>query len=141
MMKKIIFVSMLCTLLFSCKKDQAVEETSSIVGSWHLTALEQIDTRSVTVGQEEVDIYINFTSQNTFQLYQMVGAGKYRSFSGTWLLDGDELSGTYDDKTAWGTKYRVELNNSKTKLILTSAGEQYIYEKEQIPDSILSGAK
>lgn len=137
-MKKIIFISMLCMLFVGCDKDEVKDNGLDILGSWHLTELNPVETRSVTIGQENIDVYIDFSSNNTFRLYQMVGAGKYRLFSGIWSLEGCTLSGTYDDNTIWGSNYHVALTDKRTKLTLTSAGEEYIYTKETVPDSVLS---
>ena len=140
-MKKIVFISFLCTLLMGCGEEKVEDEGLNITGSWHLTELNVVETRSVTIGKETIDIYIDFASNNTFNLYQMVGAGRYRCFSGTWTLEDNTLSGVYNDNTAWGSTYQVTLSDKNTKLILTSKGEEYIYTKESIPSAILSGQK
>lgn len=140
-MKKTVFIALLCALFVGCKEEQPKEEVLNITGSWHLTDLQQTETRSVTIGQETVDVYIDFAADNTFRIYQMVGTGKYRRFSGTWALADNKLSGIYDDKTPWGAEYDVELNSTATELILTSAGEQYTYTKKGIPNEVLSGTK
>lgn len=140
-MKKTVFIALLCVLFAGCKKEHAKDETLNITGSWHLTDLLQTDTRSVTIGQETIDVYIDFATDNTFRLYQMVGAGNYRRYSGTWTLADNKLSGIYDDKTPWGSEYNIELNSASTELTLTSAGEQYVYTKTEIPDEVLSSAR
>ena len=136
-----LFLSLLCTLLLGCEKEQPTDVPLDITGSWHLVELHEIDTRSVTIGKEVVDIYLELAKDNTFSLYQMVGTGKYRCFTGTWILNEDILSGTYSDNTPWGAQYEVDLNDSSTELVLTCEGEKYIYSKEQIPEKILSGVK
>lgn len=138
-MKKYLFISLVCLLFTGCKKEQTEEESLNIVGSWHLTELSQIETRSVTIGKEAIDIYIHFIADNSFHLYQKLGAGKFRHFSGTWVLADSKLSGMYDDKTMWGTEYDVMLNEDSTELRLTSGGEEFVYIKEEIPHSVLSG--
>ena len=140
-MKKVLFIALLCSLFVGCNEEQTQEKELNIVGCWHLTELHQIETRTVTIGEETIEIYIDFAADNTFRLYQMVGAGKYRSFSGSWVLEADKLSGIYDDKTAWGTDYEVALNSTGTELTLVSKGEQYVYVKEEIPADVLLGAK
>jgi len=138
-MKKYLFISLVCLLFTGCKKEQTEEESLNIVGSWHLTELSQIETRSVTIGKEAIDIYIHFIADNSFHLYQKLGAGKFRHFSGTWVLADSKLSGMYDDKTMWGTEYDVMLNDDSTELRLTSGGEEFVYIKEEIPHTVLSG--
>ena len=140
-MKKIVFISMLCILFVGCDREKVKDEGLDILGSWHLTELNPIETRSVTLGQESVDVYLDFASDNTFKLYQLVGAGKYRCFSGTWLLEENTLSGVYDDNTAWGSSYQVTLSGDNNVMTLTSVGEEYIYTKESIPASVLSNTK
>ena len=141
MMKKIVFISLLCTLMVACGEENVEEKGLDITGSWHLTELNVVESRSVTIGHETVDIYMELAANNTFKLYQMVGTGRYRSFAGTWTLEDNTLSGVYNDNTAWGSTYQVTLSDRNTKLILTSKGEEYIYTKESIPSAILSGQK
>ena len=140
-MKKIVFISMLCMLFVGCDQEKMKDEGLNILGSWHLTELNPVETRSVFVGHESVDVYIDFASDNTFKLYQLVGAGKYRYFSGTWLLEGNTLSGVYDGNTAWGSSYQVALSSDNNMMTLTSVGEEYIYTKESIPAAVSSNTK
>lgn len=135
MMRKFLLAILLVPfLLTSCCKDK----TLNITGEWSLISVE---TRAVTIGGEQVDVYIAFNADKSFQIYQMLGTGRYRLYTGTWsLLDG-VLSGKYSDGTPWGASYDVELESSDTILKLTSksaVAEVDTYKKTPIPDSVKS---
>ncbi len=117
----------------SCgKKEKALD----ITGEWNLVALE---TRAASIGDQTVDVYISFMSGGTFEMYQMLGAGRYRKYSGTWTLTGSTLAGKYSDGTQWGSSYEVEKEDDVMKLS-SASGETGTYKKSSIPDSVRSDA-
>ena len=139
-MKTIVRILAICAvgalLVVSCgKKDKL-----SVVGCWQLESLE---TRAA-VGDVEVDVYVSFTPDKSFELYQMIGEGRYRRFTGTYTLTGTVLDGSYSDGSKWGSAYDVSV--SKGTLTLTtrpsdsSSGiEVSTYlQIPVIPDSVLS---
>ena len=87
-----------------------------VTGSWELSGVET----KVSVGSVNVSVYISFTSDGSFTLYQKIGDGRYSVFTGTYTLSSDnKLSGKYSNNTAWGP-YTAALSGGK--LTLTSAG-------------------
>lgn len=140
MMKRFVFVLAVCfavaLLAVSCGK----KETHSVVGCWQLESLE---TRA-SVGDVEVDIYVSFASDKSFELYQMVGEGRYRRFTGSYSLTGKVLDGTYSDGSKWGSSYEVEFGKgiitlSSIPVSESSASEISTYISiPSIPDSVLS---
>ena len=87
-----------------------------VTGSWELSGVET----KVSVGSVNVSVYISFTSDGSFTLYQKIGEGRYSVFTGTYTLSSDnKLSGKYSNNTAWGP-YTAALSGGK--LTLTSAG-------------------
>lgn len=145
-MRKLIHILsatfVLIALATSCGNGDKKEKPLDITGIWNLTS---IQTRSAQFGGETVDVYISFAAGGTFQMYQMIGAGRYHSFSGTWALTGNTLTGTYSGGTSWGATYEADIQNDGASLVLTSQGsnpETDTYRKvSSIPDSVTSSAR
>ena len=114
------------------------EKPLDITGEWNLV---NVQTKAATLGGQTVDVYISFSSGKSFTMYQMLGAGRYHKYSGTYILDGTTLSGKYSDGKQWGSSYEVELSSSDTQLTLTSAsGEVDTYKKTSIPSDVTDTA-
>ena len=126
-MKKILYIlaAILCVLP-SCTKEQTLEE--KMVGDWHCTA------KSV-----KAEIYVTFTAEKTFALYQQIGEGSYRVYNGTWSIDGTTLRGQYNDGSSWATSYEVASTDDNT-LSLTAEGitETYSRVSGGIPEEVLA---
>lgn len=124
------FLIMLAALLMvavvgGCKKDSGNKLSEQIIGSWELSAVDF--TRSVMIGDVFVEVYVDFLSDGSFTLSQVLGAGRAEEFSGTWTLTGSTLSGTYSDGTAWGTDYEASVTDDV--LTLVSGGDTYRYTR------------
>ena len=133
-MKKIIYLIALAVLVLTgCNKEpQSNDSTSFICGEW----------RSMT--QEEADvaaIYISFAADGTFELYQNLKGTGYEVFRGKWSLDGNILSGEYNDGEAWAYTYTA-LGHDKF-LTLTTIGDdaiEYNFVNAEIPSVIKEAA-
>ena len=80
-----------------CKKDEkTVDYKGLLPGEWHCTAVEF-----------GADVYASFEEDGDFDLYQMLGEGRYRHYTGSWSIKGDILSGTYSDGAVWGSSYKM----------------------------------
>ena len=136
-MKKSLILALVSalTLLVSCKEE---EIPLNIIGTWGIT---DIQTKSATLGGQTVEIYITFNEDSTFQLYQMIGQGRFSSFSGTWTLVETTLDGKYSDGSAWGSSYQISQNDDRTTLVMSCAGEDYSYKKTTLPSDIESKLK
>ena len=132
-MKKILaFAALMAGLLLTACGEK--EEPLNIIGTW---SLKTVQTKAASLGGTSVDVYIVFNEDNSFSLYQKVGAaGRYSSYSGTWTLTGTSLSGKYSDGKSWGSTYEVSQDKERTTLVLTSAGEEYSYAKASLPAEI-----
>ena len=110
-----------------------------ITGEWQIT---QLTTKSVQVGDQTVDIYVAFTSAGNFDLYQLLGTGRYRHYAGSWKLTESTLSGSYTDGSDWATTYTVALDSGRTQLVLTAAdgSEVQTYRKQSIPQDVTANA-
>lgn len=127
-------VALLAAFTFvGCKKNNdepAVDNSSKLVGEWHC-APEEYD----------VDVYVAFSAEGTFDEYQRIGEGRYRHYAGTWTLNNETLSGVYSDGESWGSDYTVSFADDT--MILTSNNESQeamTYFKETIPADVKSSA-
>ena len=104
-----------------------------IIGSWHCPAT-----------SVDAEIYVTFTSSNTFALYQKVGDGGFRSYNGTWELTNSDnkylLSGEYNDGEPWGATYEATSTGDDV-ITLTAEGVSETYSRvEAIPEDVLSSS-
>ena len=113
-------------MLTSCKKEMTLAK--KMVGDWHCQAT-----------SVDAEIYVTFTAEGTFALYQKIGEGAFRLYNGTYGLAGSVLSGKYNDGTAWGASYEVASSDSDT-LTLTAEGVTETYGRVTggIPEEVLA---
>ena len=127
-MKKLLYILTAIVVLASCGKNGDEKQTleQKVCAEWHSTQL-----------PISGDIYIDFNGDKTFELYQQIGEGAYRLYRGTWNLEGDLLTGRYNDGEDWACSYTVALEGNKLTLTSSnSAGEVSVYEKSSIPASV-----
>ncbi len=134
-MKKILIAALMMLAMVACNKDDK-EKAMDITGDWNIT---KITTKSAVIGDVTVDVWISFKSDKTFMMYQKIGLGRYTSFSGSWSLAGNKLTGKYSDGKLWASDYEAVLEDSGKTLILTSSkGEIDTFKKGSIPTDILT---
>lgn len=130
-MKKILYILAAAVfMLTSCEKFKTVEE--KIVGDWHCSS-----------AAIEAEIYVTFSADKTFVLYQQITQGAFRVYNGTYQISDSEdgtkhiLSGEYNDGALWGAEYELEMADSKV-MTLTAEGitETYSKLKEGIPAEV-----
>ena len=138
-MRKILTVLALAIALCvtACKKAPKADPAAALVGEWELT---QIEVKSVEYAGKTVEVYLVFTADNTFEIYQMIGQGRFRKFSGTWTLTDGILSGKYASKKAWGSEYEATVKGETLTLVSTVSGETDTYQKAAVPDSVKTEA-
>ena len=127
-MKKLLYILTAIVVLASCGKNGNEKQTleQKVCAEWHSTQL-----------PISGDIYIDFNGDKTFELYQQIGEGAYRLYRGTWNLEGDLLTGRYNDGEDWACAYTVALEGNKLTLTSSnSAAEVSVYEKSSIPASV-----
>ena len=137
-MKRLLYaisIAALC-LLTACGKDKqpGKEEIkpSAIAGAWELS---DISTKT-SIGSVNVSVYLDFTSDGKFTLYQKIGEGRYTKFIGTYALEKDSLSGKYSDGKAWGP-YKAEINASALTLTKEGGNETDTYKKiDAVPETV-----
>ena len=120
----------LALVMSACSK-----EDNDICGEWHLS-----DISVVTKAQEPYDIsvYLAFSKNGSFDLYQKLQDGKHVHYTGKWEMADGQLYGYYTDGTPWGAgSYGVSLSSKTLKLTANNGlGEVTTYKREKIPSSV-----
>lgn len=114
------------------KEDNPVD----ITGEWELS---KVETKSVKIGDESVTVYVKFDG-GTFTLYQVLGKGRPRKYTGTYTLSDNLLSGKYSDGSNWGSSYTVSASGSTLNLAQTGGKEIDSFRKTTIPQDIVDKA-
>lgn len=128
---------LLCLVTTGCP-EKPVEQPLNVVGEWHLS---QISTKA-SIGGQTVDVYVAFNEGGSFEMYQMLGTGRYRKFTGKWSLLETVLSGSYDGGGKWASDYNVTMDEGRTTLTLTTldGSETDTYRKQAIPEDVKNNA-
>ena len=126
----------------SCRKNNlsGEKEVLDIVGVWELSAIDI--TKAATLGDETVNVYVDFAPDNSFTLYQLLGEGRYSVYTGSWTLSGDYLFGNYSDGSNWASSYTITV--SKVALVLTTSDGSQIttYRRiDEVPASVFENIK
>ncbi len=135
-MKKILYILMAIAILAGCKKpgnEPSGDETGrtlaeKIEGEWHCSP-----------SNIDADIYVSFTDDGKFELYQQITAGAYRLYRGKWNTDETKsvISGTYNDGEPWGSSYSAVVSEDGNSMTLKdSASNEYVYSRQEIPASV-----
>lgn len=131
-MKKYIYTLIALLLIATgCRKDKPVDHAKLVIGEWHCVP-----------GTFEADVYLAIDEAGTFDLYQQIGEGRHRHYSGEWTINDDVLSGTYSDGQPWGSEYQVSFSGSNTMTMkaLNGSDELMDYYREAIPSEIIDGS-
>jgi len=128
-MKKFIFRMLLALGVIAafsgCKEKD--DPQHRIVGEWFFSDEES--------GQD-IEIYISFNLDRTFDLYQKIGEGYPRYLKGTYYVDRNLLSGEYFDGTPWASDYELTFVNGDMMMKAVSTDYTVTYKKQRIPDEV-----
>ena len=110
-MKKILYMIAAAAVLLlgtSCQKDSDAL-TAKLAADWHYTAQEN--------GVAE-EVWISFTADGTFELFQKIGDGPYWYTKGEYALDSKTkvLSGIYSDRYPWKYSYKVSISDKTLEM-------------------------
>ena len=131
---KIMILLAVSLIMASCGSEKQ-PKVLDITGQWELADI--VDTKSVQIGSEKIEIYIDFKEDNTFSLWQKLGEGRHKKYEGTWTLTETVLTGKYSDGKAWGASYEVSREEGTLTMSEQKAGMQtYIYNSCTIPSSL-----
>ena len=133
-MKKLLYIlTATACLLAACEKVETMAE--KMVGDWHCQST-----------STDAEIYVTFTAERTFTLYQQIGEGAFRVYNGTYELAGDSaegaaytLTGRYNDGSSWGASYELNCED-RNAFTLTAEGITETYSRVEggIPEDVLS---
>lgn len=106
---------------------------TDIYGKWHLA--------TVSGSAPEFDVYIEFTKDGQFNIYQQVWTLTYEHYTGTFNVNGGVLSGKYSDGSAWTGSYKFSVANSKLTLTnVDNSDEVNVYVACKIPAEVIEEA-
>lgn len=134
MMKKLLLAVAFVALFVACKPKQPEKPALDPTGIWELTSI----STKVSVGDVAVSVYLEFSAEGTFTIYQKIGEGRYKRFTGTFEvdLDNNRISGKYDGGAKWGP-YDCTCNDKTLTLKLVGGTETDSYTKiEAVPADV-----
>ena len=141
MMKRFILIlASALVAVAGCRKDNPQPASGGVEGEWELVSV-SFGTKSAVVGDETVEVYVEFASGGKFSLYQQLGAGRFAAYGGSWTLSGETLSGKYSDGSSWACDYSVGSGDGSLTLTAVGSGDSYIYRSCTIPDSVKDAAR
>lgn len=129
-MKRILYTICAALLLTACVKDGDDDANlpldKKICGEWRSTSL-----------PIAADIYLELSEDRTFALYQQIGEGRHRLYRGEWNLEGNILTGRYNDTEEWAASYQADVSNKVLTLVSNNdAAEKSTFKKEEIPSEV-----
>ncbi len=110
---------------------------NGVIGEWHLTKSPLLTDDTAEI----IDVYIEFKSDSTFDLYQRdFTAPQYKHYTGTYLITDSVITGKYSDGKSWGATngYNASINMAG-QLTLTNVDltdDISVYEKKTIPADV-----
>lgn len=101
-----------------------------MAGEWHYSAEES--------GVAE-DIWLSFSADGRFEMYQRVGEGAYWFSAGEYQADPESgvVTGVYSDRYPWKYSYKVSVNGQKMVMTaLETDSYSVTYIRETIPSEV-----
>lgn len=133
-----IFVLLaLLAVLVSCTKGKGSKD--ALDGEWKMESYYGNDAAGSAV---PADVYIRFDG-GQFDLFQKLGGGHFRRYSGTYTYNGGTVSGTYDSGLSWASDYFVSFGEDGRMSFsqYVNDGEYVcIYVRTPIPDAVRADA-
>ena len=125
-MKKILYILAAALMLAACGKETPENTDKGIFDQWHSTSL-----------PTDGEIYLSFTKDSKYELYQQIGEGRHRLYRGTWNLENDILTGKYNDGENWAYSYNVVITgDTMTLTTLDESAQVSIFKREAIPAEV-----
>lgn len=112
-------------------------EVGNPIGEWKL--VEWNNSKNLPFG-----VYLSFSENNTFDIYQHTYSVLWMHYHGTFELEGSLLKGKYSDGESWGD-YTIAYS-AEPKLIRLTRNSQSgnadvsIYEATEIPSEVIEDA-
>ena len=126
--KFILALSVFAAAVSCGEKDNGPAVSEKIVAEWHLVGVSGM----TSVPQ----VYVNFSQDLSFELYQKVGEGRYRKYEGTYTVAGSVVSGQYSDGEKWGSDYKASFEGDNMVLTAQNGSEEACtYEKKALSET------
>ena len=134
-----IAVAMAFLTVASCSKVNPDKGSNAdIAGDWQLMDV-QFQTKSAVIGGENITVYLRLSKDGSFGMWQQLGQGRFKSFTGTWSYSKGILSGSYTDGSKWGSEYEVSIEEDfLTMTALPDRLDVYSYSRCTIPGNVTS---
>ncbi len=139
-MKKLIFLSLLTTLMFSCKKEFKKDDQASLMSNEKGKGNDNKEERSDILYIQTNDFHEN---QNAVLAYHMVGNGKLQHFGGPFYTKGSGVGNPEQRLGPLDSDYELRVSSDGKFLMAVNSGSNTIavfYMKsngglEHVPDS------
>ena len=123
---KILFAAAAILALASCVKSEEAL-VKKLAGDWYYETVES---------DVPVQVYVSFANDMTFQLFQKVGDGAFRRYTGTYTFDGTVLDGVYSDKSTWKEAKIVTIDGDVLTAVGVKTGETITYVRKLVPATV-----
>ena len=123
---KILFAAAAILALASCVKSEEAL-VKKLYGDWYYETVES---------DVPVQVYVSFANDMTFQLFQKVGDGAFRRYTGTYTFDGTVLDGVYSDKSTWKEAKNVTIDGDILTAVGVKTGETITYVRKLVPATV-----
>ena len=120
--------------LVGCENNKPNDgKSGALRGEWVLTSWND--------AAPEFNVYIDFNSDGTFEIYQQVWSFDYELYTGTYTVKGDIVTGVYADGTNWACGYKFALaDNTLNMYSQEDMSIASVYEACEIPAEIKAEA-
>lgn len=151
-MRNIKIWSLLAILTFAlagCKNKGTDDPQPPQPGPGELTEFAQAIVKQWRISSfcdeviKDFDIYVEFKADGTFEMYQRLYTLNYEYFSGTYNIEGDILTGSYDDGQNWKCGYKGEVSSNGMTLTLYSQEDvstKSVFASTLIPEDVKTEA-
>lgn len=131
---KIFTLAILAVMtLVGCDPDKPQGDSGALSGEWSLATWNDV--------APEFHVYIDFNNDGTFEMFQQVWSFDYELFKGTYTIDGNVVSGVYDNGQAWACDYEFVVDGKTLTLhSRETVKSKSVYEKCTIPEEIKAEA-
>ena len=130
----ITFAMLLAACGGSSEKDLDSYDYTQISAEWKLTEWADMPA--------EIDVYIDFETNQTFTMYQQVESVRFVKYTGTYSVKDDIISGKYSDGKPWGSSYILSFKGKyMTFVSKTEVAEVNVYTKTTIPTEVKEQAE
>ena len=142
-MRKFVYIFLALATIFvsSCSKDK--KTATNILGQWDLTDV-TLTTKATQIGDQTVSVFLDFQSDGTYTMYQMLNKGRHRIYKGTWAIQDNLLKGTYQDGKKvrdWGNVYSVSVEGDVLTMTATvNSADVNVYTRCTIPEDVIKNA-